>query len=304
MSSSLVTNSNYLIDLNSGANTLSITGAVAITGNLSVSGNSTLSGNILGDRIQNGTTSIDIQTANGNANITVGGISNVAVFATTGGYITGLLSATGNVNAGNLDAVNLVINSISSDDSTFVTIEDGVDVNGEISATGNITGNYILGNGSQLTSINAVTVDITDTNGLTTVYYPTFVENRTTAQIARADVDLTYRTDDNLLTVGNVSVTGNITANNGMFTTIVNTASFTGGLVSVTGNITGGNISTAGAVNTGSFVTGTIPAAAGVGAGARVFVTDADSVTFGNLYVGGAANAMPVWSNGTNWYIG
>ena len=304
MSSSLVTNSNYLIDLNSGANTLSITGAVAITGNLSVSGNSTLSGNILGDRIQNGTTSIDIQTANGNANITVGGTSNVAVFATTGAYITGLLSATGNVNAGNLDAVNLVINSISSDDSTFVTVEDGLNVVGEISVTGNITGNYILGNGSQLTSINAVTVDITDTNGLTTVYYPTFVENRTTAQIARADVDLTYRTDDNLLTVGNVSVTGNITANNGMFTTIVNTASFTGGLVSVTGNITGGNVLTVGTVKTGSFVTGTIPAAAGAGAGARAFVTDADSVAFGNIYTGGSGNAVPVYSNGTNWYIG
>jgi len=86
-----------------------------------------------------------------------------------------------------------------------------------ISVAGNITGNYILGNGSQLTSINAVTVDITDTNGLTTVYYPTFVENRTTAQIARADVDLTYRTDDNLLTVGNVSVTGNITGNTAGF---------------------------------------------------------------------------------------
>ena len=84
---------------------------------------------------------------------------------------------------------------------------------GLVSATGNVTGNYILGNGSQLTSINAVTVDITDTNGLTTVYYPTFVENRANAQIARADVDLTYRTDDNLLTVGNVSVTGNITGN-------------------------------------------------------------------------------------------
>jgi hypothetical protein len=82
-----------------------------------------------------------------------------------------------------------------------------------VSASGNVTGNYILGNGSQLTSINAVTVDITDTNGLTTVYYPTFVENRANAQIARADVDLTYRTDDNLLTVGNVSVTGNVTGN-------------------------------------------------------------------------------------------
>jgi hypothetical protein len=205
MSSSLVTNSNYLIDLNSGANTLSITGAVAITGNLSVSGNSTLSGNILGDRIQNGTTSIDIQTANGNANITVGGTSNVAVFATTGVYITGLLSATGIVTANNLAAVNLVINSIASDDSSFITVEDGVNVNGEISATGNITGVNVL---------------------------------------------------------------------------------------------------TAGVGKTGVFVTGTIPVAAGVGAGARAFVTDADSITFGNLYVGGSGNAVPVYSNGTSWYVG
>jgi hypothetical protein len=76
------------------------------------------------------------------------------------------------------------------------------------------------------------------------------------------------------------------------------------GYANVVGNITGGNVSTAGVVKTGSFVTGTIPTAAGAGAGARAFVTDADSVTFGNLYVGGAANAMPVWSNGTSWYVG
>lgn len=70
---------------------------VAITGDLSVSGNATLSGNILGDRLQNGTTSIDIQTASGNANISVGGTSNVAVFSTAGQNITGNLSVTGNV---------------------------------------------------------------------------------------------------------------------------------------------------------------------------------------------------------------
>jgi len=83
--------------------------------------------------------------------------------------------------------------------------------------SGNVTGNFFGGNGSQLTDVNAVTVDITDTNGLVTTYYPTFVENRTTGQIARADVDLTYRTDDNLLTVGNISVTGNITGNTAGF---------------------------------------------------------------------------------------
>ena len=57
-------------------------------------------------------------------------------------------------------------------------------------------------------------------------------------------------------------------------------------------------------VGTGVFVTGNIPAATTAGAGARVFVTDANANTFGTLYVGGAANAVPVWSDGSNWYIG
>jgi hypothetical protein len=81
-------------------------GLVAITGDLSVSGNATLSGNILGDRIQNGTTSFDIQTAGGNANITVGATSNVAVFATTGLFITGNISATGDVIAQNVNSLS------------------------------------------------------------------------------------------------------------------------------------------------------------------------------------------------------
>jgi len=56
---------------------------------------------------------------------------------------------------------------------------------------------------------NATTIDVTDTNGLTTTFYPTFVENRTTTQTLRADVDLTFRTDTNTLSTGNISLAGN-----------------------------------------------------------------------------------------------
>lgn len=55
---------------------------------------------------------------------------------------------------------------------------------------------------------NAATIDILDTNGLTTVYYPTFVENRDGEEILRADVNLTYRTDDNILGVGSIGFSG------------------------------------------------------------------------------------------------
>ena len=55
--------------------------------------------------------------------------------------------------------------------------------------------------------------------------------------------------EQGLIVVGSVDVTGNVTANNGMFTNIVNTASFTGGSVSVTGNVRGGNLTTAGEIS-------------------------------------------------------
>jgi hypothetical protein len=81
---------------------------VNINGNLTVSGNAVLVGNINADKIFNGSTSVEIPLAGGNANITVGGTSNVAVFATTGAFITGLASVTGNVQGGNLRTAGLI----------------------------------------------------------------------------------------------------------------------------------------------------------------------------------------------------
>ena len=70
------------------------------TGNIKTSGNISATGNIIGG---------NIRTA-------------------------GLISATGNIIAGNLDAVNLVINNISSDNSTIVSVQDGLQVYGNIIA--------------------------------------------------------------------------------------------------------------------------------------------------------------------------
>lgn len=118
---------------------------LTIIGDLSVSGNATLSGNILGDKIVNGTTSIEIQTASGNANITVGGTSNVAVFTTEGQEISGTVSATGTVTAGNL--------------STTGNVAGGnVLTQGIVSATGNVTGNYFIGNGALLSGIDTTLI--------------------------------------------------------------------------------------------------------------------------------------------------
>ena len=88
-----------------------------------------------------------------------------------------------------------------------------------------------------------------------------------------------------------LSVSGNVTANNGMFTNIVNTASFTGGQVSVTGNITGNYI-----LGNGSQLTGVN--ASNVGTLTTLSVTG--NATVGNLLTNGIVSAS---GNVTGNYI-
>jgi hypothetical protein len=76
-----------------------------------------------------------------------------------------------------------------------------------------------------------------------------------------------------------------------------------GGLISATGNITGGNINTGSRVVTTPVAFSTLTAVTG----ARAFVNDGNLVAatnFGAQVSGGGANTVPVWSDGTNWYIG
>jgi len=47
-----------------------------------------------------------------------------------------------------------------------------------------------------------------------------------------------------------------------------------------------------------------LPSAATAGAGARAFVTDSSTATFNATVAGGGANAVPCFSDGTNWKVG
>jgi len=48
---------------------------------------------------------------------------------------------------------------------------------------------------------------------------------------------------------------------------------------------------------------GQLPNAVG-NTGARAFITDCTVSTFGTAAAGGGSNQVPVWSNGTAWYVG
>jgi hypothetical protein len=251
-------NGNTVIAAN-GATVLTVSaGLVDIQGNLTVSGNATLSGNILGDRIQNGSTSLDIQSAGGNANITIGGTSNVAVFTTTGLNVTGTVSANGTVTGGNLATGGTVSatatitggnvatgGTVSSTgtatlgnvatggtiSSTGTATLGNVNTGGTISATGNITGNYILGNGSQLTGIDATSIQ-NGTSSLSVIASGGNIRGN----IAGATVTTTY--------ASGLNVTGVISAN----------GTITGGNIATAGTITGASVSVSGTVTGTSFV--------------------------------------------------
>lgn len=124
---------NVAVFNSSGADFTAITASSAvINGDLTVTGNANLSGNIVGDKIINGTTAIEIPIADGNATVTVANISNVAVF-TTSGIVANIITAIGNVTGANFNTA------------------------GQISATGNVLG----GNLSAVGNVSAIIVEAT-----------------------------------------------------------------------------------------------------------------------------------------------
>lgn len=64
------------------------------------------------------------------------------------------------------------------------------------------------------------------------------------------------------------------------------------------------NLEVSGRVKTTATTVSGLPSASAAGAGARSFVTDATATTFASVVAGGGSNAVPVYSDGTNWRIG
>jgi hypothetical protein len=214
------------------------------------------------------------------ANVNGGGFSlgNTGNIALTGG-----ISVTGNANIGNIGTALIT----ATGNITGANLVTG----GVLSVTGNATvGNISATNLGNVSSINQ------DGNS-SNILYGNGVFSGISVTAFTANVNgngFSLGNTGNIAVTGAISATGNATSGNIL----------TGGIVSATGNANVGNLNVIGTVKTGVFITGNITAAATAGAGARAFVTDATVVTFGSAYVGGAANAVPVYSDGTGWFIG
>jgi hypothetical protein len=165
--SNVVINSNANVTVSSAgtANVLTVSntgtfvsGVVSATGNITgnyMLGNGAFLTGVITSvaNINSGTSNVTVVSSGGNVTVGVGGTGNVAVFATTGEYVSGLLSVTGNINSGNVSATNIT-GTLATASQTNITAVGTLDL---LLVSGNITGSYILGNGSQLTGISAGT---------------------------------------------------------------------------------------------------------------------------------------------------
>jgi len=189
-----------------------INGGISTTGNIvAFSANITdglIASNITGTTI-NATTQFISPLISVTGNITGGNLITSGIISTTGnatfGNVTtaGRVSVTGNIDAGNLRTSGLVLGTT-------------------VSATGNITGSYFIGNGSQLTGLNA---------------YGNVFANGTAMLAGNGSATLTVTPGNNQVITGN---------NSSKILTIAVSDNPTFANVSVTGNITvSGNILTA-----------------------------------------------------------
>ena len=211
-----------------------------------------------------------LPTYTGNLTALTGNITTTAnvqanYFLGNGSQLTGIVSSYGDANVANY--LPTYTGNIAS-------------LTGNVVTTANISANYFLGNGSQLTGIpdsNAIingtsTVAIASANGNIFVD----VANVGVAQFTQLGVDVL-----NLNSLGNVTANGNIDAGNVLLS---------GNITAVVSVTDPKNFSDLTPIN-----------------GGRAFILDANLVAAGNFGAnvsGGGSNTAPVWSDGTNWYIG
>ena len=215
--------------------------------------------------LANANTISSTQLSNGNSNVVVSnnsnvtissaGTANVLTVSNTGAYVTGVVSATGNITGNYILGNGSQLTGLPATygNSNVVTLLTAYGSN-TISTTGNITAGYFIGNGSALTGLPSTSGLIWTTqantapvgahpgdfwyNSTTGIKYQytndgtgnSWVDQSAPTSFANISVSNTA-TIGNIVTSGTVSVTSNITGGNILFGS---------GIVSGTGNITAG----------------------------------------------------------------
>ena len=296
----LASGNNVVILGNSATDTVSI----SLVNNPVFSGNITAGGNIIGSNVNTVNLSLSGNVVSG---LTVSGNVTAPYLLGNGSQLTGVVTSLGGNLAANLDTGIYNIYSsngaVKVDDTLSVTgtviTTGGVISGGPIATTANVSANYFIGDGSQLTNLPAGNYS----NANVAAYLPTYTGN---------------------ITAGNVSTTGNIQSSY----LLGNGSQLTGISASLSGNLSG-NINTgpynlfssSGAVKVDDAlsVTGTVTATGGLitpgsiattaNVSANYFIGDGSQLT--NLPAGNYSNAnvaayLPTYTGNVsaNYFVG
>jgi hypothetical protein len=274
-------------------------------------------GNVSVTQIASGTSSVAISNPNDVVDISVNGTSSVAVFANTGLAVTGTVSSTQSVTAGNLYSLGLV-NSVGTVTAPFfvgngafltgitaVTSYGNANVNLLLSTgTGNVlpAGNNTFNLGSATSQwkdlyvsnatiyMNSVPLTVGAGNVLSVGGQPVLTNNSTTSVTTTGNIQGALITATGNVQAGNLRTTGSVTA-----TGTINGGNLsTGGAVVAIGNVSGGNVNAAGNL-TGTYILGNGAFLTGVASS----YGNADVETYLPTYTGGmTAMTGPVVTTG------
>ena len=229
---------NVTVGVAGNSNVMTVTGVgVNVAGNIGatyfIGNGSLLTGvDVTPSSLSNGNSNVSVATAGGNVSTSVNGTANVLIVTKTGANITGYANVTGNISAnyfiGNgafLTGVDTSPANISNGSSNvqvtasgnitmavagnvgIVTVTGtGANVEGYVTATGNVTGAFIKGNGFYLTGVQATGTGPTISNGSSNVNIPATNGNITLGVSGNSNVVVVTGTGINV--AGNSTITG------------------------------------------------------------------------------------------------
>jgi hypothetical protein len=246
-----------------GATTLDTSGNITSSGNVSGTyflGNGRLLTGIDTTLISSGNSNVRVY-ANSNVAVSVNGVANVLVLSSAQSNLVGTLTSTGNITApyflgniiGNISGpltvagpnTAVVFNDAGVANSTagftFDKSTNAVATTGNVTATGNVSGNFILGNGAFLSGVITSVANINfGTSNVTVVSSG----GNITVGVGGTGNVVVFSTAGVAIT-GNLSLTGNVTSNINTSNLIASTGYF-GNILNTNANGTGniGNSST------------------------------------------------------------
>jgi len=230
---------------------LTVTGN--ITGGNANLGNAVRANYFIGDGSQltgvaattfiSGTSNINSPVANGNINVSVGGVSNVLVVSNTGIIVTSNITS-GNANLGNLATANYfsgTLTTAAQPNITSVGTLSNLTVTSNITSgnanLGNaVTANYFIGSGNNLSNIQAANISGTVANA----NYAAYAGNVVTA----AQPNITSVGTLTSLTAGDTTITGNLTVTGTTITANVTTLNVKDPIIEQGGTSTGAALTT------------------------------------------------------------